>query len=416
MHSKNNICIATSGGMDSMALCHFLLSSDIKFSIAHCNFQLRGEESIADELFVKSFAIKYGIPLYIEQYETENLSNLNKTSIEEEARNLRYDFFHRLTIQYNFDALLTAHHLDDQVETILMRLISGSGIGGLQGIPHFREPNYYRPLLHTSRSEIEKYILGNNIEYRIDKSNLDSKYKRNKIRNEILPLIEEINPSYREAFNHASILATEYKAILEVNFERSKVDFMIHHVLDLIPFHDKKYYSTALFYILSDFNPSKIEINQLACSEISTESKRFQCGNEWVEFKNGKLYLIKEHDRDEAIFDTIEDLLATDLLNVSITTESFKSGFIYMDTDKIHFPLILRTPKDGDFIAPIGLNGKTKKLTKLFQEKKWSYVQKKQRCIFEDNLGEIIGILDFTSSISTMISETSTSIIKIARV
>lgn len=392
LNSEKKICIATSGGMDSMALCHLLIQNNIPFSIAHCNFNLRGEESNGDELFVKLFAKKNHIPIYIERYETEKIAKENKTSIEEEARNLRYDFFNRLTIEHNFDYILTAHHIDDNVETILMRLITGTGIFGLSGIPQFRNPNFYRPLLNYSRKEIEAFVLENKIEYRTDSSNLELKYKRNKIRNEILPLIEKINPSYRDSFSHIANLSKEYDAILKEKINKYKKDFLTTGQLDLNPFHNKEYFSTILNYILSDFNPNRIEINQLVSAPIKTESKIFQMGSEWVEFKNGILYLVIDESLEDIVYETVEDLIKSKHLNVSISTEEFQAGVIYMDTDSIFEPITLRAPRDSDIIL-IGKSRKIKKVSDLFKDKKWSITQKRRRCILMDGTDEVIGVV-----------------------
>lgn len=404
LNLERRICIATSGGMDSMALCHLLIQNNLKFSIAHCNFQLRGDESDGDELFVKSFAKKNHIPIYIERYETEKIAKENKTSIEEEARNLRYDFFNRLTIEHNFDYILTAHHIDDNVETILMRLITGTGIFGLSGIPQFRNPNFYRPLLNYSRKEIEAFVLENKIEYRTDSSNLELKYKRNKIRNEILPLIEKINPSYRDSFSHIANLSKEYDAILKEKINKYKKDFLTTGQLDLNPFHNKEYFSTILNYILSDFNPNRIEINQLVSAPIKTESKIFQIGSEWVEFKNGILSLIDSSIYKSSVFNNLEEVLnSTDIIAEIYTDSSLHPDAQYFDIDKLNFPLKLRQFKIGDKIKPLGMDGKSKKVSDIFKEHKWSQTKKSKLVILEDGSSEIIAVIGLICSHTTSV-------------
>ena len=413
LKSKNNICIAVSGGMDSMALCHILLTNAIPFSIAHCNFQLRGDDSHADELFVKSFSEKHHIPFFCERYDTAERAKQNKTSIEMEARNLRYDFFHRLSTTYGFDAFLLAHHADDNVETIFMRIISGTGIYGLRGIPVERKPNYFRPLLNVSRKEIEDYVISNQITYRTDQSNHESVYKRNKIRNEVLPQIAAINPSYCDSLLSLSKLSVEYSAILDSLFHDIKQQFMSKGHVNLHPYADKPFLSTLLYYILSDYSPNRQEIQQIAESLKSTESKKNACGNHWVELKNDTIYSLSFIEASDIIFDTYEEMCHSDELLIELADDTFEQDAIYFDVDKLNFPITFRSAQNGDTIRTIGMNGKSKKITSLFQEKKYTISQKKQRFILEDSEGEIIGVVGLSSSLKTKIDAETKHKIKI---
>ncbi len=296
LRTKSQIFVATSGGMDSMVLCHLLIQNGILFSIAHCNFTLRGKESDEDENFVKKFAKDHQIAFYTEKYNTAALAKENKTSIEEEARNLRYDFFRRLTMEYQIEAFLTAHHQDDQVETVLMRMISGTGFQGLQGIPEFRAPNFYRPLLQISQNEIKTYAIEHDISYREDSSNNEMIYKRNYIRHEILPKIETLNPNYREAFTHLAQLSSEFNELLIDVFCDLKLDFRSNSIVDLKHCMNKNYLTTILHFILSDYNPNRVEIQQLAAKLHTSELKRFQCGNVWLEVRKGIVSISKNSE------------------------------------------------------------------------------------------------------------------------
>lgn len=287
MKGQKTIFVACSGGMDSIALCHLLKRNQIKFSIAHCNFGLRGAESDEDESFVKDYAKEFSIPFYTERYDTKGLAKQNKTSIEEEARNLRYHFFARLSEELKIDAFLTAHHLDDQVETILMRIVSGTGIQGLQGIPAFREPNFYRPLLQVSRKDIHSYVLENNIKYREDSSNEDLIYKRNMIRHNVLPKIEVLNPSYREAFVQIMQVSNEVNELLLDSFSDLRVIFEATRQVDLKRYIDKKYLPMLLQFLFAKHGPNKTELQQMALKMNTYELKKFQCGDIWLEIRRG---------------------------------------------------------------------------------------------------------------------------------
>jgi len=413
LNIHKNICVACSGGADSMVLCQLLLNQNIKFSIAHCNFQLRGNDSDMDAQFVKSFARNHQIPFFCRSFDTKQFAKENKTSIEIEARNLRYHFFQELSQEHKMDLFLIAHHKDDNVETILMRMISGTGLQGLSGIPTFRAPNYYRPLLSFSKNEILEYAFQNNIEFREDQSNFENEYTRNKIRNNIMPQIETINPAYRESISQIAQISYEVNELLADKFSELKTAFKINETLSLENFHKKKYLGILLHYILSDFNPNRAEIQQISLALFLKESKKCQCGSDFIEVKNGVLTQIVEVDNSEIIFKNLSELyLSTELL-VEEATSNFEYGVVYFDIDKLNFPLKHRAAKNGDKIKPIGMKGMSKKLSDIFQEKKWTLNQKNSKSVIEDALGEIIGIVGVTSSLSTLVDDSTRHIIKI---
>ena len=182
----SNILLAHSGGVDSMVLLHLLMRTGFSFSIAHCNFCLRGKESEEDEAFVRSLSDQFKIPLYVKSFDTETYAKKNKISIQMAARLLRYEWFQILKKKYNFCYIATAHHGTDSVETVLINLIRGTGFSGLHGIQEFSS-DVIRPLLSFCKKDIYLYAKQNNIKYREDISNSDDKYVRNKIRNKIIP-------------------------------------------------------------------------------------------------------------------------------------------------------------------------------------------------------------------------------------
>ena len=195
---KDHLLIAVSGGADSAVLCALCAAAGVSFSLAHCNFKLREAESDRDELFVKKLSEQLGVKLFVKTFDTVSEAKLNKTSIEETARNLRYDWFKQLLLESKtsdnpFSFLLTAHHADDNVETVMMNFFRGTGIKGLRGILP-KQQQIVRPLLFATRNDIEEYALANQVEYITDSSNASNNYTRNLFRNEILPSIEKIYP------------------------------------------------------------------------------------------------------------------------------------------------------------------------------------------------------------------------------
>jgi tRNA(Ile)-lysidine synthase len=198
---EKKLLLAVSGGLDSMVLMHLFQELNYSIGIAHCNFQLRGKESDADENFVKLQAEKFQIPIFSTRFETEKFANTNKLSIQLAARKLRYDWFYQLLEEENYDYLLTAHHLDDQLETFLINLSRGTGIEGLTGIPATND-KIMRPLLPFSREEILAFAEENSLSWREDSSNASTKYLRNKIRHEVIPILKTLNPNFLPTFEN----------------------------------------------------------------------------------------------------------------------------------------------------------------------------------------------------------------------
>ena len=195
------LLLAVSGGIDSMVLVHLFQQLDYDFAIAHCNFQLRGEESDGDETFVKTVCEQLKIPFHTIKFDTKQLAEEQKTSIQVTARNLRYEWFSKLLEENGIDFLLTAHQLDDSLETFIINLSRGTGLDGLIGIPMQNE-HIIRPLLPFSREDIVAYGKENKIQWREDSSNASDKYLRNKIRHDIVPILKELNPSFLNSFQN----------------------------------------------------------------------------------------------------------------------------------------------------------------------------------------------------------------------
>jgi tRNA(Ile)-lysidine synthase len=191
---EKKLLLATSGGIDSMVLLHLCHQLEFDVRVAHCNFQLRGDESNDDEDLVKSQTEKLKIPIFIKKFDTKSFAQQQKSSIQVVARNLRYDWFNTLLINNDYDYILTAHHLDDSLETFLINFTRGSGLDGFTGIPE-QNGTIVRPLLPFSRTEIEVFAKENNVEWREDSSNASDNYLRNKLRHDLIPILKELNPS-----------------------------------------------------------------------------------------------------------------------------------------------------------------------------------------------------------------------------
>ena len=221
---QSKFLIALSGGVDSMVLADLFNKNKLDFSIAHCNFKLRSKESDDDEDFVLNWCAKNKIQSYISRFNTINYCKKNKIGVQEGARNLRYDWFYKLKDLYNFDYIVTAHHLDDQIETYLINSMRGSGLNGLVGIPE-KQNNLFRPLLEILKDQILEYAKSNKIDFREDSSNLKNDYYRNMIRNSIIPEFKRFDDNVMLKFQTTinNLKSTKIFADITLNEIKSKI-------------------------------------------------------------------------------------------------------------------------------------------------------------------------------------------------
>lgn len=401
LENQNTLFLACSGGMDSMALAHILLQNEIKFSIAHCNFKLRDSDSDLDELFVRDFCLNHTIPFYTRAFHTSKIAFENGNSIEIEARNLRYHFFQELTDTYDIDLFLTAHHSDDQAETILMRIIQGTGLKGLKGIPKHRAPNYYRPLLSISKYEIETFVLKNKIQYRTDQSNFSSIYLRNKLRNHILPSLEEINKEIKTHLNQLSEIAIPADALLEEFILPYKAQWNSSFRVDLNALNGKEYLPLVIYSLLENYKPNKTHIETICENLFSTESKLSCIDLTTFELKNGILEKVNSFTEENKTLYSLEDFFLNERFSYQIIDfipKEYESSTTYIDIEQIKFPLKLLPPLPGQIIRPIGMSGNSKKVSNILQQSKMSLNKKNNTILIEDSENEIICIVGHCTS------------------
>jgi len=220
--------IACSGGMDSVVLVHLAAQSKLQFAIAHCNFKLRGATSDADAVFVAKLAKELNSEFHITSFDTANYVNKNKVSIQMAARDLRYAWFTQLQEEYGYGAVLTAHHANDALETFIINLSRGTGIAGLTGIPEKRA-DILRPLLPFSSEQILAYAQNNALKWREDESNSELKYLRNKVRHQIVPVLEELHPTFLNNFLQTQSHLQHTKALAVQQLARTKEALFYYH-------------------------------------------------------------------------------------------------------------------------------------------------------------------------------------------
>lgn len=381
--------VAFSGGYDSMCLLDMLNKEGSDIVAVHLNHNWRGNESIKEAMVCENFAKERRIKFYTETLE----SSVPPT--ETAGREARYEFFRRCAKKFNSNVVFTAHNYNDNAETVLYRIIKGTGIVGLQGIAEHRDI-FYRPLLSMKRDDIEKYCKDNNLTPNNDSSNENTKYKRNLIRKKILPLMQEINPKVIVALNSLSEIAKED------NSQKLDIrDLLIKHNID----YDKK----------------KIdEIYQFACENKTSKSgKTLSLAKDLFLFANNKGYkVIKKNEKSDnelkithcGNYEFENFIFSIEPFNEKIDKFPKDKDFTaYISIDNIDFTL--RHRKDGDIIRPFGTKG-TQKLKKYLNEKKIPNYQK-DNIILLCSGQEVLWVSGFGISDRVKVSEKPTHIIRL---
>ena len=399
--SGKKLLLATSGGLDSMVMVDLFHKLSFEIAIAHCNFQLRGVESFEDQNFVQHYAEANEIKLFVTQFDAEAFAKDYKLSTQVAARELRYNWFHELLETENFDYVLTAHHADDNLETFLINLVRGTGLDGLTGIPAQNE-NVIRPLLLFSRQEIEQYAKENDIDWREDSSNASDKYLRNKIRHNLVPILKELNTDFLSSFHKTQGYLQESKTIVEdasimVYQQVAKESGEDIH-FDLNKLQQLPNYKSYLYQWLREFGFSAWDdIYDL----VESQSGKQVFSNEFRLLKN-RVFLILSpiniEDKKEEYYIFKDQKEIDSPLNLSFSKVAdigiVSNRAIFVDEDKLHFPLVLRRWKEGDSFQPFGMEGKSKKVSKIFKDEKLSLIDKENTWLLcsDDKIIWIIGI------------------------
>ncbi len=420
----DKLLVAFSGGVDSVVLIDLLNKAGYFFELAHCNFQLRGDEAIGDTAFCNTFASSINKPFHVTYFDTKQYALKNKLSIQMAARDLRYQWFKELMDEFQFDYILTAHHLSDNVETLFVNLIRGTGIKGLQGIPE-KQHTIIRPLLFASKNEIREYASINKLTYREDSSNQETKYKRNFIRNNIIPQLKTLNPALEETI-HTSIHFFKQSAEIVAEFSNLKFknicredDNQLQIDISLLKLEPQK--ETLLFEWLYPKGFKTNQIEQL-CEALNSENN---CGKLFssttFQLVIDRQYVFvkainKENKESTYVITSIEDVthlpIKIRMTEVSNKIMNINNNTICVSGKSLLFPLTLRKWKQGDKFKPFGMNG-FKKLSDFFKDKKLSRFEKEQVWILE-NAEHIIWVIGYRMDDRCQLSELENSAIEIA--
>lgn len=376
------LLVAVSGGIDSMVLVLLLQKSGFELGLAHANFGLRAAESDADESFVQNYAQAHQLAFYTRKFDTEFYAKNKGMSIQMAARELRYTWFSELLEQENYDCLLTAHQADDVLETFLINLSRGTGIDGLCGIPK-QNGKIIRPLLIFDRNTILKYAQDEQLSWREDSSNASDKYLRNQIRHHLVPELKKTSDDLLPSFQNTLMHLQQTRSLAEDAAEQFYAEVVSahehkHHI-DLPKLLARKNYQAYLYYWLQPYGFKAWQDIYDLCSAQSGKQIFSENYGLLKDREQLILYPLLETSTDETFEVSLTDGVNFPL-NISISQvadmQALGNSVIFVDADKIHFPLYLRRWQNADVFYPLGMNGQSKKVSKYFKDQRFSLLDK----------------------------------------
>ncbi len=395
------LLLAVSGGLDSMVLLQLFKQLHFEIGVAHCNFKLRDKESDADAVFVETYAKNFKIPFFSKTFDTKNFATSHKISIQVAARKLRYDWFYQLLETHKFDYVLTAHHADDAIETFLINLTRGTGLEGFTGIPA-QNNKIIRPLLIFSRVEIEDFAKKNNLKWREDSSNASDKYIRNKIRLNVIPVLKSINPNFVVSFEKTQQHLQQSQSLIQNSVQDFYKKVATHQnddiYFDVNELQKKPNYKAYLYQWLKEYGFDawddiyKLPMAQTGKQVFATDycllkNRTFLILTSLKTEENQTFFEIESFTQNVNFPIKLSFCKVNDVLNASNTT-------IFVDEEKLSFPLVLRRWEEGDFFQPIGMNGQSKKISKFFKDIKLSLLEKQNVWLLCHN-NQIVWVVGF---------------------
>ena len=379
--------LAVSGGVDSVVLSHLFSISKFEFSIAHCNYGLRGKDSDDDALLVRKIASSLNVDLFIKKFDTIQYSKINKCSIQMAAREIRYNWFEKLLIENKMSNIVTAHHLNDQLETFLINIGRGTGIDGLTGITE--STKLVRPLLNFTKKEVLNYAKQNKLKWNEDKSNLKNDYLRNSIRNLVIPEWKKIIPDLEKYFQKTINHIGDASKALNIQIDDFKKDFFINietgikiDLKDINKLSPKEFFLHAIFKQYGFIHPLELEklINSSPGKLISSDSHELLRDRECLILRK-KIEQIKMSHEINLIPQKLKFPF-----NIEISLEPLHDiiNSIEVDPSLLNSILEIKKPYVGAYFYPTGMSGR-KKLSKYFKDEKFSSFEKENQWILTSN-------------------------------
>lgn len=392
---ENNMCtpgdrilLGVSGGVDSMVMMDLFLQKNYRIAVAHCNFQLRGEESENDQKFVEQVASEKKIHFYTKKFDTENFAKENSMSVQMAARELRYSWFDEIQSKYGYQFIAIGHNLDDVVETFFINLNRGTGIRGLTGIrPVFG--NIIRPLLFASRKEIHDYARERDLVFREDSTNIDTKYMRNKIRHNLIPEFNRINPDFGRIMVETIERLKDAEIFLDSSIDKIKSDIIIEQssnriLIDIDKLKLLKPVNTVLFEIIKDYGFHFNTVKNIISGLSDTSGKKYYSKTHRI-IKDRSFLIVTDIEKIDYTEIKIKADIAEIATPVSLSFNRFKrpgnynipkeTKYAVLDFNKLVYPLELRKWRQGDRFKPLGMDH-FKKLSNFFIDYKLSIPDK----------------------------------------
>ena len=385
---KDKVLVALSGGADSVALLYLLHSAGYTCEAAHCNFHLRGEESNRDEEFVSQLCKTLKTPLHITHFNTSVYAAQNHLSIEMAARELRYEWFAKIKEEVKAKVIAVAHHQDDSIETILLNLIRGTGINGLLGIRP-KNGDIVRPLLCINRKEVIEYLNTIHQDYVTDSTNLLDEYTRNKIRLNIIPMIEEINPSFKEGLINTSQHLNETAIVYNKGITEARERILTPNGISIEALQNEPAPSALLFEILSPLGFNSTQINDILNS-LNSQSGKLFIGKGWRVIKDRNFLLLDKEKEINSL--PCFELIREEAEYTSDFILPREKEFACFDAEKLNEPLSIRKWQKGDTFFPFGMKGK-KRLSDYMTDRKFPINRKEQQWVLccGDRIAWLIG-------------------------
>ena len=413
------LLVAVSGGIDSVALTHLAYKSGLHIAMAHCNFNLRGKESDADEDFVLQLAEDLDLEVFVESFDTEAYAKANKRSIQMAARELRYQWFEELAEQLKFDYILTAHHADDNLETFLINFTRGTGLEGLTGIPEING-RFVRPLLTFSREAIEAYVKAQKLLWREDRSNASTKYLRNKLRHDVIPILKEINPSLLQSFQNtlqnlndtASIVSDSIESLKTRAIDETEANCVKIKILEIENFQNPKAYLFELLkpYGFTEWQDVEGLLTAQSGKQVFSGSHRLIKHRDYLlltEVVEADFTTINVKADTNSVITPLGTLVFDEVESIGATN----TNIMYTDKALLQYPLLIRNWQEGDVFYPLGMQGK-KKVSKYFKDEKWSLLEKEQALLLCAN-NQVVWIIGNRADNRFKVTENTKQILKI---
>lgn len=399
------VLIAISGGADSVVLAHLFSRCTIPFGLAHCNFHLRGEHSNGDEQFVRALSDELKCPLFVAEFDTTTFATENKLSIEMAARQLRYEWFETIRSQNAYAFIATAHHQEDNAETILLNLVRGTGLKGLLGIKNKLE-TIIRPLLFADKAMILEYVHRNSLKYRTDESNFENIYKRNKLRNQVFPLLKELNPSVIQTFNKNANRLAQSNALLEKAVKQELLKLIVAESeiqkVSISQLQKTEAVDVLLYEWLHPFGFSETAIQNIAETFDAQSGKQFN-GNGYQLVKDRDMLILSLQTTEfedillnetDTVISGLVSMQMSQCLPVDVDYKHATANQAFLDTEKLLFPLRIRRWQAGDSFIPLGMKNR-KKVSDFLIDAKISIAEKQKVLVLENGDGEIVWLIGY---------------------